>query len=135
MIVNELSKMAGVTPDVIRYYTRIGLLKPSRNLVNNYKHFSSADVNCVRFIRRAKALGFTLAEIAEIIKTSRQGKTPCPMVRETVRRRVEEKSRELEEIITMQNKMKSALAQWENQPDRVPDGHEMCKLIEMIGND
>ncbi|MDX8386644.1 MAG: MerR family transcriptional regulator [Gallionella sp.] len=135
MIVNELSKLAGVTPDVIRYYTRIGLLKPSRNLVNNYKQFCSADVNYVRFIRRAKALGFTLVEIAEIIKTSRQGKTPCPMVRETVRQRVEEKSRELEEIIAMQNRMKSALAQWENQPDRVPDGHEMCKLIEMIGND
>jgi len=135
MTVIELSKMSGVTSDAIRYYTRLGLLKPSRNLVNNYKQYCSADVNCVRFIRRAKSLGFTLVEIAEIIKKSRQGKAPCRMVRETVRRRVEEKSRELEEMIAMHNRMKRALVQWEKLPDMIPDGHAMCKLIEMIGND
>lgn len=135
MTVVELAKLAGVAPEVIRYYTRIGLLKPERNLVNNYKQFCATDVNCVRFVRRAKSLGFTLAEIAEIIKTSRQGKTPCPMVREIVRRRVEEKGRALDELVALQNRMKSALAQWENQPDMVPDGHAICKLIDMIGND
>ena len=132
MTVIELAKLVGVTPDVIRYYARIGLLKPKRNPANNYKQFSPADVKHVQFIRRAQRLGFALVEIAEIIKKSRQGKTPCPMVREIILRRIEEKSRDLKDLIGLQNRMKSALAQWKNLPDGIPDGHAICQLIEAV---
>jgi MerR family Zn(II)-responsive transcriptional regulator of zntA len=133
MTVIELARLTGVATDVIRYYARIGLLKPKRNPNNNYKQFSEDDVRFVRFIRRAQCLGFTLAEIAEIIKKSRQGKTPCPMVREVILQRIEEKSHDLAELIVLQNRMKSALAQWANMPDGIPDGHAICKLIEAVG--
>lgn len=132
MTVIELAKLVGVTPDVIRYYARIGLLKPKRNPANNYKQFSPADVKHVQFIRRAQRLGFALVEIAEIVKKSRQGNTPCPMVRETIQRRIEEKSRDLKDLIALQNRMKSALAQWKNLPDGIPDGHAICQLIEAV---
>jgi MerR family Zn(II)-responsive transcriptional regulator of zntA len=132
MTVIELARLTGVTPDVIRYYARIGLLKPTRNPGNNYKQFGPADVKCVRFIRRAQRLGFTLAEIAEIIETSRQGNTPCPMVRETIGRRIEENSRALAELVALQNRMENALAQWKTMPDGMPDGHAICILIEAI---
>jgi DNA-binding transcriptional MerR regulator len=66
MTVIELAKLVGVTPDVIRYYARIGLLKPKRNPANNYKQFSPADVKHVQFIRRAQRLGFALVEIAAL---------------------------------------------------------------------
>ena len=132
MTVTELAKLAGVTPDVIRYYTRIALLKPTRNADNNYKQFGSDDVKCVRFIRRAQRLGFTLAEIAEIMETSRQGITPCPMVRETIQRRIEENGRALAELVALQNRMENTLSQWEAMPDEAPDGHAICGLIESI---
>lgn len=132
MTVIELAKLVGVTPDVIRYYARIGLLKPKRNPANNYKQFSPADVKHVQFIRRAQRLGFALVEIAEIVKKSRQGNTPCPMVRETIQRRIEEKSRDLKDLIALQSRMKSALAQWKNLPDGIPDGHAICQLIEAV---
>ena len=132
MTVIELAKLVEVTPDVIRYYARIGLLKPKRNPANNYKQFSPADVKHVQFIRRAQRLGFALVEIAEIVKKSRQGNTPCPMVRETIQRRIEEKSRDLKDLIALQNRMKSALAQWKNLPDGIPDGHAICQLIEAV---
>jgi MerR family Zn(II)-responsive transcriptional regulator of zntA len=132
MTVTELAKLAGVTPDVIRYYTRIGLLKPTRNADNNYKQFGQDDVKCVRFIRRAQRLGFTLAEIAEIIETSRQGNTPCPMVREIIRRRIEENGRALAELVALQKRMENTLSQWETMQDGVPDGHAICSLIEAV---
>jgi MerR family Zn(II)-responsive transcriptional regulator of zntA len=132
MTVIELARLVGVTPAVVRYYARIGLLKPTRNPDNNYKQFGPADVKCVRFVRQAQRLGFTLAEIAEIIKKSRLGKTPCPMVREIIRRRIEEKGHDLAELIALQNRMKSALVQWKNLPDGIPDGHAICKLIEAV---
>lgn len=134
MTVTELANLAGVRPDVIRYYVRIGLLKPKRNPANNYKQFFSADVKCVRFVRQAQRLGFTLAEIAKIIKKSRQDNTPCPMVREIILQRIEEKSRDLKDLIALQNRMKSAMAQWKNMPDGIPDGHAICQLIEAVGD-
>lgn len=85
-----------------------------------------------RFIRRAQRLGFTLAEIAEIIETSRQGNIPCPMVRETIGRRIEENSRALAELVALQTRMEHALAQWKTMPDGMPDGHAICILIEAI---
>lgn len=132
MTVIELARLTGVAPDVIRYYARIGLLKPKRNPANNYKQFSEGDVKYVRFIRSAQRLGFTLTEIAEIIKKSRQGKTPCPMVREIIRQRIEEKSHDLAEAVAMQDRMERALALWRTMPDGTPDGHAICALIEEI---
>lgn len=132
MTVIELAKLAGVAPDVIRYYARIGLLRPTRNAANNYRKFSENDVKYVRFIRRAQRLGFTLSEIAEIINKSRQGTTPCPMVRETIQRRIEENRHSLNHLIALQNRMERALTQWQGMPDGTPDGHAICVLIEAI---
>ncbi|MDQ3801368.1 MAG: MerR family transcriptional regulator, partial [Acidobacteriota bacterium] len=82
--VNTLAKQSGVPLDTIRYYTRIGLLKPSRNPQNGYKIYQPTDAVRVRFIRAAKDLGFTLAEITEILDEAKHGNSPCPLVREII---------------------------------------------------
>jgi MerR family transcriptional regulator, Zn(II)-responsive regulator of zntA len=128
----ELSRQAGATPDAIRYYARLGLLKPNRNTANNYMQFSQKDVNCVRFIRRAQRLGFALAEIADIIETSRKGGSPCQVVRETLGLRIQENGRALAELVDLQNRMKHALAQWQQMPDGAPGQQVLCSLIESI---
>lgn len=132
MIVVELARQTGLASEVIRYYTRIGLLKPLRNPTNNYKHYSPADVKCVQFIRHARSLGFTLAEIGEIFETRRQGKSPCPKVREIIKRRIEENSRALANLTILQHRMESALALWQTMPEEVSDVYAFCNLIEMI---
>jgi len=60
LTVSQLSKVTNTTPDAIRHYVRIGLLKPARCPDNGYKLFSDDDVKKAEFIRRAKGLGFTL---------------------------------------------------------------------------
>lgn len=132
MIVVELARQTGLDPEIIRYYTRIGLLKPLRNPTNNYKQYSPADVKCVRFIRHARGLGFTLAEIGEIFETRRQGKSPCPKVREIIKRRIEENSRALENLTVLQHRMESALALWQRMPDEAAEDSTLCNLIEAI---
>jgi len=66
MKVREVARRSGVADHVVRYYTRIGLLKPSRNLHNRYKQYKESDISRLRFIRQAKSLGYTLGEIARI---------------------------------------------------------------------
>ncbi|MDZ4142460.1 MAG: MerR family transcriptional regulator [Methylotenera sp.] len=132
MTVIELSRHTGATPDAIRYYARLGLLKQTRNTANNYMQFSQEDVNCVRFIRRAQRLGFSLAEIASIIETSRKNGSPCQMVRETLGLRIQENGRALSELIALQNRMEKAIAQWQQMPDGALGQQVLCSLIESM---
>ena len=81
MKVAEFAKAASVTPELVRYYTRIGLLQPAREKSNGYKRFNGVDMGRLRFILRAKRLGFALDEIAHILSMARHGDTPCPTVR------------------------------------------------------
>ena len=132
MQVSELATRAAVAPHVVRYYARLGLLRPVRDPRNKYKHFSQADLQRLAFIRKAKRLGLTLGEVRLVFEMSRKGKTPCPLVREVVRRRVAESARDLAELTTLQERMQSALRKWRRMRDGVPDGRAICRLIEAI---
>lgn len=132
MKVHELAKRAGVTPHVVRHYVRVGLLTPTRRRENGYREFSEADVRRLLFIRRAQRLGFTLAEIAEIISTSSRGQTPCPLVRDIIERHVVDSEHELRALVALRGTMQRALAQWQHMPDRLPNGDTICHLIESV---
>jgi len=133
MLVKEIARESGVPPNVVRYYTRIGLLKPTRNPRNRYKQYADVEVARLRFIRQAKSLGFTLAEIARIIRESQRGKSPCPLTRRIVERRVKENQQVLSELIALQTRMEQALVKWSTMPNRAPDGYSVCHLIESTG--
>jgi len=133
MQVHELATRAAVAPHVVRYYARLGLLRPARDPRNKYQHFSQADLQRLAFILKAKRLGFTLGEVRLVLEMSRKGKTPCPLVREVVRRRVAANTQDLAELIALQERMQSALRKWQRMPDGVPDGHSICRLIEAVG--
>ena len=132
MQVHELATRAAVAPHVVRYYARLGLLRPTRDPRNEYKDFSQADLQRLAFILKAKRLGFTLGEVRMVLDMSRKGKTPCPLVREVVRRRVADNAHDLAELIALQERMQSALRKWRRMPDGVPDGKAICRLIEAV---
>ena len=129
MRVKEVAEQASVSPEVVRYYVRIGLLKPAGSDKSGYRRFSASHLNMLRFIMRAKQLGFTLSEIAEILRMAHRGKTPCPMVRDIVKRRVKDNKVDLEALRSLQQRMEDALAAWQHMRDGVPDGTAICVLI------
>jgi len=130
MTVNEIAQKAGVAPDTVRYYSRLGLLKPNRNPDNGYKLFRKNDVSRLRFIRQAQTLGFTLKEITEILGDAEDGSSPCPKVRDIIVRHIEENRRKIEELQALQQRMEAALEKWKEMPDGAPDGTHVCHLIE-----
>ena len=105
--VSALSTSTGVTPFTIRYYTRIGLLQPARDPANGYKIYRAADGDRLRFIVATKELGFTLAEIEEILGHADHGDSPCPMVRDVVERRIAENRSKIRELERLQNGSKT----------------------------
>jgi MerR family copper efflux transcriptional regulator len=70
--IGQLAKRAGVAIDTVRYYERDGLLSPSGRLPSGYRRYGEAELKRLRFIRRAKALGFSLADIRVLLSLSRE---------------------------------------------------------------
>lgn len=135
MQVGQFAARAGLSPHTVRYYVRRGLLHPVRDGSNGYYGFASCDLRTLLFIRRAQSLGFTLDEIAAVLDMSHRQQSPCPMVRDIVRRRLDEFQVRLDELTETCRRMQTALARWHCMPDSVPTGDEICRLIEAIGDD
>ena len=131
MRVNELAKTTGVSSDTVRYYTRIGLLTPSKNAENGYKNYNSTDEKRLHFIIKSRHLGFSIVEIQEIINMSSSGNSPCCRVREIVKKRLHEAAQTIEELQQLHQRMKRAADTWEAMPDGEPTGDSVCSLIEM----
>lgn len=70
MKIGELSRRADVPIDTVRYYERQGLLPLPERRASGYRNYNPDDVIRLRFVRRAKALGFTLKEIGELLALS-----------------------------------------------------------------
>lgn len=70
MKIGELAKRSGVNIDTVRYYERQSLLPAPQRMASGYRHYDPGDVARLRFVRRAKALGFTLIEIRDLLKLS-----------------------------------------------------------------
>jgi MerR family transcriptional regulator, copper efflux regulator len=68
--IGQLAKQSGVRIDTVRHYERIGLLKPTMRLASGYRRYGEAEQKRLRFIRRSKALGFTLDEIEALLSLS-----------------------------------------------------------------
>ncbi len=78
MKVSELARQAEVTAETVRHYTREGLLHPMRDPDNGYQLYDHADLERLRFIQRARTLGFSVAEISDILAHADQGDSPAP---------------------------------------------------------
>lgn len=130
LTVTELARQTGSTQHAVRYYTRMGLLRPVRNPNNDYRLYHKREINWLKFVQQAKQLGYTLNEIKEIMHDADHQQSPCPRVREILQTRIEENRLKLEQLIVLQNRMEQALQQWESLPDGIPDGHSVCHLIE-----
>jgi len=130
MTVSDVAKLADVAPEVVRYYSRIGLIKPQRNQKNGYRLYDKNDVSRIIFTRKAKSLGYTLKEIRKILSHATAGTSPCPMVRRIIESHIDENRQRLDDMLALLTRMENAVAQWKRLPDGIPDGNTVCVLIE-----
>ena len=130
MQVIECARAAGVSPDTVRHYARLGLIKSERRTNAGYQQFSERTVARVRFIRSAVGLGFKLNDVGELLSISERGQLPCPKARTILADRLHEKQHQVELEMALFRRMKHALKAWEAMPDGVPEGHHVCGLIE-----
>jgi MerR family mercuric resistance operon transcriptional regulator len=120
----ELARSAGVGVETVRYYQRRGLLpdpKPQRTGVRGIRHYGPDETRRLRFIRTAQAAGFTLDEIAELLRLDSSGDRP--RAREMARTRIAELDARIAEL----ERARSSLARLAKECGRGGDGP--CPII------
>ncbi len=105
LTIGLVARRAGVGVETVRFYERQGLIEEPPRRPSGYREYDDEVVARLRFIRRAKELGFTLKEIKELLSLRRDPSTPAA----DVKRRAEVKIAEIETKIRRLQKMKKAL--------------------------
>jgi MerR family gold-responsive transcriptional activator of gol and ges genes len=81
MNIGSVAAASGVNTKMIRHYEAIGLLRPAPRRRNDYRDYGERDVHELRFIRRARRLGFSIAEIGALLALWRDHGRPSREVR------------------------------------------------------
>ena len=110
--IGDLAREADVPVSTIRYYERIGLLRPKARSEARYRLYDDTSVDEVRFIRRAQALGFTLPEIAGLLGLSRTGVAPCDEVVRFWRQHLAALDEKLERLRKFRDQLNTAVGSW-----------------------
>ena len=128
--IGEVAERGGVNLQTIRYYEREKLLPEPPRLSSGYRMFPESAVSRVRFIKRAQELGFSLAEIRELLSIQIDLRKDCS----DVQRLAKVKIADIEEKIRTLESMKRVLSRLaEACPGRGPSSE--CPILESIESD
>lgn len=125
----ELARLAGVSPDTLRYYERNRLLPLPPRTPNGYRSYPPQSLPRVQLIRRALGLGFSVEELRRILKARDSGNPPCAMVRELGGEKLRDIERQMKELARFRNQLAAVLKEWDARLNSKKDG-QPARLLE-----
>ena len=109
MKIGQLAREAGVPIDTVRYYERNGLLPAPPRQASGYRAYEPQDVQRLRFVRRAKSLGFTLVEIGELLALSDHREGDMAPLRDVATTKLQEIDQRMAELSRIRAGLQSLL--------------------------
>jgi len=99
----ELAGLAGVSRDTLRHYERKGVLPRPRRGQNAYRRYPPEALQRVQLVRRALSVGFTLDELARVLKVRDVGGAPCEEVRKLAAQKLLNVQDQLRELTALRD--------------------------------
>ena len=130
MYIRDVAASAGLTPQAIRFYEKLGLIEKPLRTSGGYRVFSAETVERIRFIKDAQRLGFSLDEIREILRLKYSGQSPCECVRRMLNRKLKELRDKIRQMDQMQREI-SACLQASRKRVRLPHAASLiCPIVQ-----
>ena len=130
MVIHELAQQAGISATTIRYYESVSLMPRPERSVNNYRQYTSADVERLRLIGGARSLGFPLADIADILRARDNDVAPCQRVLDALDQRLAEIDRRFADLLALRETLDQLKREGAALPlDDVRGEHCVCYLL------
>jgi len=99
--IGEAAAKAGVTPKMVRHYESLGLLPKVHRTEAGYRVYTDNEVHTLRFIKRSRDLGFSIPEIAELLKLWQDRRRSSANVKKLAAQHVDELERKIKELQAM----------------------------------
>jgi DNA-binding transcriptional MerR regulator len=111
MTVSDLASQAGLSPDTVRYYEKIGLLPPPARTESGYRLFEQGSVGRLEFIKSAQSLDLRLKDIGHLLEVMDKGLCPCGHTEDLLTARMAEVDDEIRRLTTLRESMARTLEQ------------------------
>src|SRR5262249_31664982 len=123
-----LAEAAGVSPDTIRHYEKIGVLAKAPRTQGGYRVYPQSAVERGLSVQRALRIGLTLGELAEVLKTRDAGGVPCRRVYEIATVKLERIRTDIQDLQRMEKYLKTVLSDWGRRIRRSGSGQQLHLL-------
>ncbi|HAT4425571.1 heavy metal-responsive transcriptional regulator [Legionella pneumophila serogroup 1] len=124
LTIGQVASLAGVSHDTIRLYERYGLIEEPPRAANGYRQYPVEAVDKLRFIQRAKTMGFALKEIQELLSIHHSSKQSCGEVRSKAQQNLAHIAEKIQELKRLEKALKALVSDCET---RQPD--ELCSIF------
>jgi DNA-binding transcriptional MerR regulator len=128
----ELARLCRVSTDTLRHYERVGVLPRAARTASGYRQYPPEAQVRVLAVRRALALGFSLAELARIFRVRERGGAPCREVRHLAEEKLGEIDQRLADLGALRDDLREILAEWDKRLAATPEGSR-AGLLERLG--
>ena len=125
LTISKLAASAGVHVETVRYYQRRRLLPEPQRPQGGFRHYGSADVARLQFIRRAQAMGFTLDEIAGLLEI--KGKRACEQTRQLTALKLVDVRQRLDALHRLEGDLMHLIAECSQAP-----AGESCPTLDRL---
>ena len=130
----ELSRLAGVSSDTLRHYERLGVLPKPPRTNGVYRDYPASSLDRVRLIQGALRVGFSLPELATILRMRDRGEIPCHRVRAIAGHKLQEIKRQINDLVMMRDQLERIVKDWDARLARTSKGTP-ARLLESLPHD
>ncbi len=127
---SQVAALAGVNVQTLRYYERRGLLEEPARRPSGYRDYPPDAVRVIRFIKRSQELGFTLKEVAELLRLRNDGAASCAEVRANAMTKIGDIDQKIESLRAVRRALRILVGSC-----RTDGSARRCPILEALDDD